>query len=100
MHNAGSRHSMASARDLVYAELRRRLMSGAFLPGQRLREEGIATELPVSRTHVRTALDRRVAGRSVPRVGRRGPVVLGWLDREIDEASELRRLRVQTGRAS
>jgi DNA-binding GntR family transcriptional regulator len=83
---------MPSARDLVYGELRRRLMSGVFLPGQRLREEHIASELSVSRTPVRNAIERLAADGLVKRDGRRGTVVLGWLDRDINEAFELRLL--------
>jgi DNA-binding GntR family transcriptional regulator len=83
---------MASARDLVYGELRRRLMAGAFLPGERLREEHIAKELDVSRTPVRQAIERLDADGLVKRDGRRGTVVLGWLDRDINEAFDLRML--------
>lgn len=83
---------MPSASDLVYAELRRRLMSGAFLPGERLREEHIANELGVSRTPVRSAIERLVDDGLVAREERRGAVVLGWLDRDITEAFELRLL--------
>lgn len=83
---------MPSASDLVYAELRRRLMSGAFLPGERLREEHIANELDVSRTPVRSAIERLVDDGLVAREERRGAVVLGWLDRDITEAFELRLL--------
>jgi len=83
---------MASARDLVYAELRRRLMSGAFLPGERLREEHIASELAVSRTPVRSAIERLIEDGLVAREGRRGAVAMGWLDRDINEAFDLRLL--------
>ena len=97
---------MSSARDLVYAELRRRLMSGAFLPGERLREEHIAAELAVSRTPVRSAIERLIDDGLVSREERRGAVVLGWLDRDINEAFDLRLLlepyaaRVAAQRAS
>ena len=83
---------MPSASDLVYAELRRRLMSGAFLPGERLREEHIASELDVSRTPVRSAIERLIDDGLVAREERRGAVVLGWSDRDITEAFELRLL--------
>ena len=83
---------MSSARDYVYAELRRRLMAGAFMPGERLREEHIAAELSVSRTPVRSAIERLVTDGLVKHEGRRGAVVLGWQDRDIDEAFELRML--------
>lgn len=83
---------MPNASDLVYAELRRRLMSGAFLPGERLREERIATALSVSRTPVRHAIERLIEDGLVAREPHRGAVVLGWLDRDIEEAFELRLL--------
>lgn len=83
---------MSSATDYVYGELRRRLMAGAFLPGEPLREEHIATQLSVSRTPVRNAIERLIADGLVTREGRRGAVVLGWQDRDIDEAFELRML--------
>ena len=80
---------MSSASDYVYGELRRRLMAGSFLPGEPLREEHIATQLSVSRTPVRNAIERLIADGLVTREGRRGAVVLGWQDRDIDEAFEL-----------
>lgn len=83
---------MPSASDLVYAELRRRLMAGAFLPGERLREEHIANELNVSRTPVRSAIERLIQDGLATREQRRGAVVLGWLDRDITEAFDLRLL--------
>lgn len=83
---------MPSASDLVYAELRRRLMSGAFLPGERLREEHIASELSVSRTPVRHAIERLTDDGLIAREPRCGAVVLGWMDRDIEEAFELRML--------
>ena len=83
---------MANARDTVYGELRRRLMSGAFLPGQRLREEHIATEMSVSRTPVRAAIQQLVADGLIKLEERRGAVVVGWTDRDINEAFEMRSL--------
>lgn len=83
---------MPSASDLVYAELRRRLMSGAFLPGERLREEHIANALDVSRTPVRNAIGRLVEDGLVVHEARRGAVAVGWLERDITEAFELRLL--------
>ena len=78
---------MSNASDHVYGELRRRLMAGSFLPGERLREEHIAAEMSVSRTPVRNAIERLIADGLVTREERRGAVVLGWQDRDIDEAS-------------
>jgi DNA-binding GntR family transcriptional regulator len=48
-------------RDQVYAELRRRIMLGAFGVHSRLVEERVASELGVSRTPVREALVRLLA---------------------------------------
>lgn len=62
------------------------------MPGERLREEHIAAELSVSRTPVRSAIERLVTDGLVKHEGRRGAVVLGWQDRDIDEAFELRML--------
>ncbi|XXM99992.1 GntR family transcriptional regulator [Clavibacter nebraskensis] len=45
-----------SRTDHVYKQLRDRLMSGAYAPRTRLREDAIAAEMQVSRTPVRTAL--------------------------------------------
>ena len=50
-----TRHS-----DKIYAELRRRIMSGRYEAGAHLREEHIAQEFGVSRTPVREALIRLV----------------------------------------
>lgn len=85
-------NQMSSTRDTVYAELRRRLMSGAFLPGQRLREEHLANELSVSRTPVRSAIQLLVADGLVGLEERRGAVVLGLTDRDINEAFQIRSL--------
>ena len=83
---------MANVRDVVYAELRRKLMSGAFLPGERLREEHIASDLSVSRTPVRGAIQKLVADGLVRFEEHRGAVVVGWTDRDIEEAFEVRLL--------
>ncbi len=83
---------MSTTRDIVYAEIRRRLMSGAFLPGQRLREEHLASELSVSRTPVRSAIQLLAADGLVKLEERRGAVVLGWTERDINEAFQIRSL--------
>lgn len=67
-------------------------MSGAFLPGQRLREEHIAAELSVSRTPVRSAIQLLAADGLVRLEERRGAVVLGWTERDINEAFQIRSL--------
>lgn len=67
-------------------------MSGAFLPGQRLREEHIAAALSVSRTPVRSAIQLLAADGLVRLEERRGAVVLGWTERDINEAFQIRSL--------
>ncbi len=88
----GKQGKMASTQDYVYGELRRRLMAGAYVPGERLREEPIAAEFSVSRTPVRAAIDRLETDGLVKREGRRGALVLGWHERDINEVFELRLL--------
>lgn len=83
---------MATSSDRVYSELRKRLMSGAFLPGERLREEHLAGDLKVSRTPVRTAIQRLVKDGLVSIEEHRGAVAIGWTDRDILEAFEIRLL--------
>jgi DNA-binding GntR family transcriptional regulator len=47
-----------SLRERVYHTLRNAIVSGAFAPGQRLRDQEVAGQLGVSRTPVREALQR------------------------------------------
>ncbi len=82
---------MTKISDTLYADLRRRLMSGHYAPGARLREESIAEEMKVSRTPVRAALQRLVEdGLLVPTT--RGATVAGWTQWDVAEIFELRML--------
>jgi len=65
-------------------------MSGAFLPGQRLREEHIAKGMGVSRTPVRSAIQQLVTDGLISFEERRGAVVIGWTDRDVDDAFDIR----------
>ncbi|MCO6416565.1 GntR family transcriptional regulator [Siccirubricoccus sp. KC 17139] len=47
--------------DQVYAELRKAVLAGAFVPGQRMTIRGLAAEMKVSATPAREALNRLVA---------------------------------------
>lgn len=67
-------------------------MSGVFAPGERLREEHIAAEMAVSRTPVRSAIQKLVADGLLKNEENKGAVVLGWTDRDITEAFEVRSL--------
>ncbi len=57
----GENVAVQTAADAVYKELRYQIFTKRRLPGDRLREESIATELDVSRTPVREALRRLAA---------------------------------------
>ena len=80
---------MAKLSDTLYAELRRRIMSGHYAPGERLREESLAQEMQVSRTPVRAALQRLVEDGLLVAASR-GATVAGWTQWDIAEAFELR----------
>ena len=80
---------MAKISDSLYAELRRRIMSGRYAPGERLREESVAHEMQVSRTPVRAALQRLVEDGLLVAAAR-GATVAGWTHWDIAEAFELR----------
>lgn len=80
---------MAKVTDSLYAELRRRIMSGFYAPGQHLREKHISEEMQVSRTPVRAALEKLGADGLVS-FGNRGAVVAGWTQWDITEIYELR----------
>lgn len=77
--------------DKVYLELRRRLMSGHYEPGLRLREEAVATDLGVSRTPVRSAIDRLMAEGLLEPGQKRGAIVTEWRE---DDAEDIFRLRI------
>jgi DNA-binding GntR family transcriptional regulator len=55
--NKSKKHGI-SAREKTYAYLKANILSGHFLPGERLAEEHLAEELGVSRTPVREALHK------------------------------------------
>lgn len=75
--------------DKTYAQLRRRIMSGHYAPGEHLREEHIAQEFGVSRTPVRAALQRLEADRLVA-MESRGALVARWTDWDVAEIFDLR----------
>jgi len=53
-----SKKNSISAREKTYEYLKSNILSGHFVPGERLAEEHLATELGVSRTPVREALHK------------------------------------------
>lgn len=82
---------MPKISDTLYADLRRRLMSGYYAPGAWLREEHIAEEMKVSRTPVRAALQRLVEDGLLVAAAR-GATVAQWTQWDVAEVFELRML--------
>jgi DNA-binding GntR family transcriptional regulator len=75
-----------SLRDEVYELLHNRIVSGKFAPGEWLRQEEIASQLGVSQTPVREALDQLVSNGLAKRVPYRGVHVISLSQQEIVEA--------------
>lgn len=78
--------------EMVYEVLREAILSGAFSPGERLRQEALATAIGVSRLPVRAALLRLDAEGLVEFSRNRGAVVQTLTHGEITEIYELRDL--------
>lgn len=74
----------ASVRDRVTHALRADIITGVFVPGQRLSEADLCSHLDASRTPVREALRQLEAERLVEIRPNRGPIVvkLGWEEAE------------------
>lgn len=77
--------------DRVHFELRRRLMAGHYDPGTQLREEAVASDLGVSRTPVRAAIQRLVAEGLLEAAPNRGARVTPW---RRDEAEDIFQIRI------
>ena len=82
----------AAAADKAYDTLKRRVIGGAFAPGEQLREEHIARELEISRTPVRAALKRLVDDGLATADPNRGVRVAEWTEFDIQETFDLRGL--------
>lgn len=78
--------------DMVYEVLREAILSGAFEPGEHLRQEALATAIGVSRLPVRAALLKLDAEGLVEFSPHRGAVVQTLSHTEIAEIYELRDL--------
>jgi len=78
--------------DMVYEVLREAILSGAFPPGERLRQEALATAIGVSRVPVREALLKLDAEGLVDFSTHKGAVVQTLSHAEIVEIYELRDL--------
>lgn len=69
----------------VYSVLRRRIMKGQLPPSAKIKELDVAAELGVSRTPVRTALQRLIADGLLQGSRKRGAVTISWIDRDVAE---------------
>jgi DNA-binding GntR family transcriptional regulator len=75
-----------SLKDEVFDLLHQRIVAGSYAPGEWLRQEEIASQLGVSQTPVREALDQLVSVGLAERVPYRGARVPEWSAQEIVDA--------------
>ncbi len=83
---------MSTASLRAYEEIRRRIFSGEYPAGVRLREDELSAALGVSRTPVREALRRLDAEGLVVNIPNRGAHVASWTGEELNDIFELRAL--------
>lgn len=83
---------MISATEFVYTNLRERIISGELLPGAKLIIEKIASELGVSRTPVREALQKLQAEGLVVVAPRKYTMVSEISFKDLDKLYEVRRV--------
>lgn len=83
---------MANAAEHAYDHIREQILSGRFKPGQRLTEAELVASCGVSRTPVRTAINRLVGEDFLETVRNEGARVKRWEPAELDELFELRTL--------
>ncbi|MGN0495935.1 MAG: GntR family transcriptional regulator [Lachnospiraceae bacterium] len=77
-------------RDLVFQALRQAIITGEFLPGERLMEIKLADKLGVSRTPVREAIRMLELEGLVVMIPRRGAEVASITEKELQDALEVR----------
>jgi DNA-binding GntR family transcriptional regulator len=90
MTNSPSRTRSRSVREQTYRLLRRQLVTGQFLPGQRLTEHFLAKRLEVSRTPIRESLHKLELEGLVIAAGARGYRVPDDLVEDMNELFEIR----------
>ncbi len=90
MTNSPSPNRSRSVREQTYRLLRRQLVTGQFLPGQRLTEHFLAKRLEVSRTPIREALHKLELEGLVITAGARGYQVPYDLVEDMNELFEIR----------
>jgi len=83
---------MAVAVEKAYEAIRAGILSRAYSPGTRLKEEQLAAEIGVSRTPIREALRRLHIEGWVEFVPNQGAVVPAWTEADIEEIFAIRAL--------
>ncbi len=78
-------------RDVVFHALRRAILTGEFVPGERLMEIHLAQQLGVSRTPVREAIHKLELEGLVTMMPRRGATVAQISERGLKDVLEVRR---------
>jgi DNA-binding GntR family transcriptional regulator len=78
--------------DRIYGALKRRILTCAMLPGERIAEKELADSLQVSRTPLREALNRLALENLVVLMPHRGYAVAPMTLESIHELSEVRRI--------
>lgn len=79
-----------TARDIVYEQIRRAIISGEFLPGQHLVERDLALKFKVSRTPIREALRKLELENLVTTTAFKGVMVTDYSTAEVNEYFEIR----------
>ena len=85
-----SKKNGISAREKTYDDLKANILSGHFIPGERLAEEHLAEELGVSRTPVREALHKLEQDGLIEPLESRGFCIPRDSPEEIEDLFELR----------
>ncbi|MFK7751325.1 MAG: GntR family transcriptional regulator [Sedimentitalea sp.] len=83
--------SKVPARDLAYEAIRARIMSGDLPEGKRLKEQSLASEMGLSRTPVRDAINRLVHEGFAERGEGYSTRVAQFPENELDQIFEIRR---------
>ncbi|MEI6290762.1 MAG: GntR family transcriptional regulator [Chloroflexota bacterium] len=89
-----------SMREEIFDVLHKRIISGNYAPGEWLRQEDISTQLGVSQTPVREALDSLVSSGLAERIPYRGVRVLQLTTEEIVDSYAMRLLLESTAAAA
>lgn len=79
-----------SLKEVAYSAIREKILTGAFLPGVRIREDQLADEISMSRTPVREAINQLAAEGLVNNIPRRGIYLNEISPEQISELLDVR----------